>query len=83
MRNEGLDEAHARMKTAGRNKNNLDMKITPSLWQSEEALKSLSLKVKEESEMLTSVQSLSRVRLFVTPWTAARQASLSVTNSRN
>ena len=30
-----------------------------------------------------SVQSLSRVWLFVTPWTAARQASLSVTNSRN
>ena len=28
----------------------------------------------------SSVQSLSRVRLFVTPWTAACQASLSVTN---
>ena len=27
------------------------------------------------------VQSLSRVRLFVTPWTAAHQASLSITNS--
>ena len=30
-----------------------------------------------------SVQSLSRVQLFVTPWTAARQASLSITNSRS
>ena len=29
-----------------------------------------------------SVQLLSRVRLFLTPWTAARQASLSITNSR-
>ena len=29
-----------------------------------------------------SVQLLSRVRLFVTPWTAAHQASLSITNSR-
>ena len=29
----------------------------------------------------SSVQSLSRVRLFVTPWTTARQASLSITNS--
>ena len=29
----------------------------------------------------SSVQSLSRVRLFVTPWTAALQASLSITNS--
>ena len=28
-----------------------------------------------------SVQSLSRVQLFATPWTAARQASLSITNS--
>ena len=33
--------------------------------------------------VLTSVQSLSRVRLFVTPWTAARLASLSITNSRS
>ena len=32
---------------------------------------------------LSSVQSLSHVQLFVTPWTAARQASLSTTNSRN
>ena len=30
----------------------------------------------------SSVQLLSCVRLFVTPWTAARQASLSITNSR-
>ena len=30
---------------------------------------------------IRSVQSLSRVQLFVTPWTAARQASLSITNS--
>ena len=33
------------------------------------------------SYQLSSVQSLSRVRLFVTPWTASRQASLSITNS--
>ena len=30
-----------------------------------------------------SVRSLSRVRLFATPWTAARQASLFITNSGN
>ena len=30
-----------------------------------------------------SVQSLSRVRLFATPWTTACQASLSITNSQN
>ena len=33
--------------------------------------------------LFSSVQSLSCVRLFVTPWTAARQASLSITNSRS
>ena len=31
----------------------------------------------------SSVQSLSRVRLFATPWIAACQASLSITNSRS
>ena len=31
---------------------------------------------------LSSVQSLSRVQLFATPWTAARHASLSITDSR-
>ena len=33
--------------------------------------------------MFSSVQSLSRVRLFATPRTAARQASLTITNSRS
>ena len=31
----------------------------------------------------SSVQSLSRVQLFATPWTAARQATLSITNSQS
>ena len=31
--------------------------------------------------LFSSVQSLSHVRLFATPWTAVRQASLSTTNS--
>ena len=33
--------------------------------------------------MFSSVQSLSFVRLFVIPWTAAFQASLSITNSQS
>ena len=33
--------------------------------------------------MFSSVQLHSRVQLFVTPWTAARQASLSITNSQS
>ena len=32
---------------------------------------------------VSSVQSLGRVRLFATPWTAARQASLSITSSQS
>ena len=32
---------------------------------------------------ISSVQLLSRVQLFATPWTAAHQASLSITNSRS
>ena len=35
------------------------------------------------TQALSSVQSLGYVRLFLTPWTAARQASLSITNSRS
>ena len=35
------------------------------------------------SVQFISVQSLSHVRLFVTPWTAAHQASLSFTNSQS
>ena len=35
------------------------------------------------SVQFSSVQSLSRVRLFATPWIAARHASLSITSSRS
>ena len=37
----------------------------------------------ETNTILYSVQLLSHVQLFVTPWTAAGQASLSITNSRS
>ena len=37
----------------------------------------------KENSMFSSVQLLSCVQLFVTLWTAARQASLSITNSRS
>ena len=39
--------------------------------------------IAEEDRGFVVVQSLSRVRLSVTPWTAARQASLSITNPRS
>ena len=34
-------------------------------------------------KIFSSIQSLSRVQLFATPWTTAHQASLSITNSRS
>ena len=37
----------------------------------------------KESVQFSSVQSLSHVRLFATPWTTARHASLSITNSQS
>ena len=47
-------------------------------------LKSLPvLLIMESLFNVVVVQSLSCVRLFVTPWTAARQASLSITNSQS
>ena len=33
MRNAGLEEAEVGIKIAGRNINNLDMQMTPPLWQ--------------------------------------------------
>ena len=39
--------------------------------------------VVESCDQIRSDQSLSRVRLFATPWIAARQASLSITNSQS
>ena len=51
MRNAGLDEAQAGIKTARRNINNLRYADdTTLIVESEEELKSLLMKVKEESE---------------------------------
>ena len=83
----------------GRNINNLRYTHNTTLMaEREEELKSLLMKVKEDSEKvglklniqktkimasvpISSLYSLSRVRLFRTPWTTACQASLSITNS--
>ena len=51
MRNTGLEKAQAGIKIAGRNINNLrDAEDTTLMAESEEELKSLLIKVKEESE---------------------------------
>ena len=55
-----------------------ECKLVQTLWKTIwRFLKKLKIELP-----FTSVQSLSHVWLFVTPWIAARQASLSITNSR-
>ena len=50
MRNAGLDELQARIKISGRNINNLKYGDTTPVAESEEELKSLLMRVKEENE---------------------------------
>ena len=52
MRNAGLDEAQAGIKIVGRNINNLRYVDDTTLMAESEELKSLLMKVKEESEKL-------------------------------
>ena len=52
MRNAGLDEARGGIKIAGRNINNLRYADDTSLMAEREELKSLLMKVKEESKKL-------------------------------
>ena len=53
MRNAGLDEAQAGIKTAWRNIKNLRYADDTTLMAESEELKSLLMKVKEESEKMT------------------------------
>ena len=52
MRNAGLEEAQAGIKIAGRNINNLRYADDTTLMAESEELKSLLMKMKEESEKL-------------------------------
>jgi len=59
MRNAGLDEAQAGIKFAARNINNIRYADDTTLMaESEEKLKSLLMKVKEECEKVGSAQNL-------------------------
>ena len=55
MRNAGLDEAQAGIKIARRNINNLIYADDTTLIESEEELKILLMKVKEESEKVIDI----------------------------
>ena len=66
MQNAGLDEAQAGIKIAGENINNLkyadDTILMP---ESKEELKSLSMKVKEESEKLAYNSTFRKLKIMV------------------
>ena len=64
MRNAGLEEAHAGIKIAGRNINNLrDADDTTLLAESEEELKSLWMKVKVESEKVVLKLNIQKTKI--------------------
>ena len=73
MRNAGLDEAQVGKKIAGRNTNNLRYADDTTLMaESEEELKSLFRKVKEESEKLGLKLNIQKTKITasgpITPW---------------
>ena len=73
MRNAGLEEAQAGIKTAGRNINNLRyVDDTTLMAESEEELKSLMIKVKEESEKVGLKLNIQKTKIMasspITSW---------------
>ena len=73
MRNTGLEEAQAGIKIAKRNINNLRYADNPTLMsESEEELKSLLIKVKEESEKVGLKLNIQKTRIMasgpITSW---------------
>ena len=69
MRNAGLDEAQAGIKTAGRNINNLRYTDDTTLMaESEEELKSLLMKVKEESEKGGLKLNIQKTNIMANRW---------------
>ena len=65
MRNAGLDEAQAGFKVSGRNINNLRYADdTTHMAESEEELKSLLMKVKEESEIVCLKLSIQETKIM-------------------
>ena len=65
MRNAGLEEAQAGIKIAGRNINNLrHADDTTLVAESEEELKSLLMKVKEESEKVGLKLNIQKIKIM-------------------
>ena len=72
MRNAGLDEAQARIKIARRNINNLRYTDDTTLMIEREDLKSLLMKVKEESEKVGLKLNIQKIKIMasspITSW---------------
>ena len=77
MRNAGLEEAQAGIKIAGRNINNLRYAGHTLMAESEEALKSLLMKVKEESEKVGLKLNIQKTKIMasgpITSWQTDRE----------
>ena len=72
MRNAGLEEAQAGIKIAGRNINNLRYSDDTTLMAESEELKSLLMKVKEESEKVGLKLNIQKTKIMasglITSW---------------
>ena len=72
MRNAGLDEAQAGIKIAGRNINNLRYADDTTLMAESKELKSLLMKVKEESEKVGLKLNIQKTKIMasgpITAW---------------
>ena len=72
MRNTGLDEAQAGIKIAGRNINNLRYADDTTLMEESEELKSLLMKVREESEKVDLKLNIQKTKIMasgpITSW---------------
>ena len=65
MRNAGLDDTQAGIKTAGKNINNLrNADDTTLMTESEEEIKSLLMKVKEESEKVGLKLNIQKTKIW-------------------
>ena len=64
MRNAGLDEAQARIKIAGRNINNIRYADDTTLTAESEELKSLLMKVREDSEKVSLKLNIQKTKIM-------------------
>ena len=84
MRNTRLDEAQVEIKIAGRNINNLRYADDITLMEESEELKSLLMKVKEESEKVGLKLSIKKINIMasgpITSWQINRETMETVTN---